>query len=71
MSGAHLNPAVTAAFLLTGKVSILRALFYILVQILGCLSGSAMLKVSFTPKILAIFLINVNYTGEEPESSYK
>ncbi|KAK9814313.1 hypothetical protein WJX72_003829 [[Myrmecia] bisecta] len=41
-SGGHLNPAVTIAFLLTGKISIIRALFYIAFQLGGACTGSAL-----------------------------
>ncbi|XP_054480769.1 aquaporin-1-like isoform X2 [Anoplopoma fimbria] len=41
ISGAHLNPAVTLGFLASCEMSILRALFYIISQILGALAGSA------------------------------
>lgn len=38
-SGAHMNPAVTAAFLRLGKVSRADAAFYALFQVLGGVSG--------------------------------
>lgn len=34
-SGGHVNPAVTAAFVFAGKITWLRALFYIIAQISG------------------------------------
>ena len=34
-SGGHVNPAVTGAFVLAGKITWLRALFYIVAQISG------------------------------------
>jgi len=44
VSGGHLNPAVTAGMLITGKISVIRALLYIIVQCAGAAAGSASLK---------------------------
>ncbi|XP_005986375.1 lens fiber major intrinsic protein-like [Latimeria chalumnae] len=43
ISGAHLNPAVTLAFLFGSRISLLRALFYVAAQVLGGIAGSAIL----------------------------
>ena len=40
ISGAHLNPAITLGFLATCQMSLLRAFFYILAQMLGAVVGS-------------------------------
>uniref|UniRef100_A0A667ZR64 Aquaporin 1a (Colton blood group), tandem duplicate 2 n=1 Tax=Myripristis murdjan TaxID=586833 RepID=A0A667ZR64_9TELE len=40
ISGAHLNPAITMGFLVTCQMSVLRALFYIIAQMLGAMAGS-------------------------------
>lgn len=45
VSGGHFNPAVTAACLVTGKITILKAIFYIFAQCLGAISGAALLQV--------------------------
>ncbi|NXH20611.1 AQP2 protein, partial [Bucco capensis] len=42
-SGAHLNPAVTLACLLGSQLSLLRALFYVVAQLLGGVVGAAIL----------------------------
>lgn len=46
VSGAHLNPAVTAGVLITGKIPIIKGVLYVIVQCLGAIAGSAVLKVS-------------------------
>lgn len=45
VSGAHINPAVTAGMLAVGNISIIKGVCYIIVQCLGALAGSAVLKV--------------------------
>lgn len=41
-AGGHLNPAVTFAMLLARRISILRAVTYIICQLLGAMVGSAL-----------------------------
>ncbi|KAM4702070.1 aquaporin-2-like [Discoglossus pictus] len=48
ISGAHLNPAVTVAFLVGSQISLLKAVFYILAQMLGAVAGAGLLY-EFTP----------------------
>jgi len=48
VSGGHINPAVTAGFLVTRKISLTRALLYILGQCIGATLGAVML-VTMTP----------------------
>jgi len=48
VSGGHINPAVTWACLLTNKISFLRALIYVIAQLMGAVAGSGVLK-SFLP----------------------
>lgn len=43
VSGAHVNPAVTAAMLVTKKVSFAKAVFYVLAQCIGAVVGTAIL----------------------------
>ncbi|KAM3875680.1 aquaporin-4-like [Diretmus argenteus] len=43
ISGAHLNPAVTAAMVVTRKLSLSKAVFYLLAQCLGAVVGAAIL----------------------------
>jgi aquaporin NIP len=44
ISGAHLNPAVTVGFLLSGKFPSRRVIPYILSQLLGAFAASALLR---------------------------
>ncbi|XP_033959504.1 aquaporin-4-like isoform X2 [Pseudochaenichthys georgianus] len=43
ISGGHINPAVTAAMVVTRKLSLAKALFYVLAQCLGGVTGAAIL----------------------------
>jgi len=49
VSGGHINPAVTWATLLTGKLSVLRAVVYWVSQITGAIVGSAILRGLLSP----------------------
>ncbi|KAE8627074.1 hypothetical protein XENTR_v10006865 [Xenopus tropicalis] len=44
ISGAHINPAVTIAFLIGCHISFLRALFYIIAQLVGAIAGAAIVS---------------------------
>ncbi|MBI1237731.1 MAG: aquaporin family protein [Alphaproteobacteria bacterium] len=48
VSGAHFNPAVTAAMLLRREIGLTLAFAYIVVQIIGGLGGTALAHVMFT-----------------------
>ena len=43
VSGGHLNPAVTVAMLVTRRISLVRAVLYVVMQMLGALLGAAIL----------------------------
>src|SRR6218665_141938 len=45
VSGGHINPAVTVGMLVARKISLLRAVFFVMAQCMGALGGSAILKV--------------------------
>ncbi|XP_029452854.1 aquaporin-2-like [Rhinatrema bivittatum] len=66
ISGAHLNPAVTVAFLVGSHISILRALSYICAQILGAVVGAALLYEFTPPSVFGNFGVNMlsNNTSE-------
>jgi aquaporin-4 len=52
-SGGHINPAVTVAFLLTRKISLLRAVLYMAFQCSGAVAGAALLFAATDNKIHA------------------
>lgn len=43
ISGGHINPAVTAAMVVTRKLSLAKGVFYVLAQCLGAVTGAAVL----------------------------
>lgn len=49
VSGGHINPAVTVGLASAGKVKLVRAVLYIIVQCAGAAAGSGLLK-AFTPE---------------------
>lgn len=49
-SGAHINPAVTAAFLVEGSIDAVEALTYILGQLVGGFIGGLLLWVIYRPQ---------------------
>ncbi|XP_030054081.1 aquaporin-2 isoform X2 [Microcaecilia unicolor] len=66
VSGAHLNPAVTLAFLIGSHISFLRAVFYVAAQMLGAVAGAAILHEITPPNIrgnLAINTLNSSTTA--------
>lgn len=44
ISGGHINPAVTFGLLLARKLSLVRAVFYMVMQCLGAICGAALVK---------------------------
>lgn len=48
ISGGHINPAVTVAMVVTRKLSLAKALFYVVAQCLGAITGAGILY-SVTP----------------------
>ncbi|XP_051943813.1 aquaporin-4 [Hippocampus zosterae] len=44
ISGGHINPAVTAAMLVTKKVTIVKALFYLVAQLVGAMAGAGIVR---------------------------
>jgi len=48
VSGCHLNPAVTSGMLVTGKITFVKAVCYVIAQCLGSICGAALLE-ALTP----------------------
>ena len=46
ISGGHINPAVTVALLVTRKISVVKAVLFVVAQCLGAIIGAAFLKVN-------------------------
>lgn len=44
MAGGHLNPAISIGLAVGGKVSVMRALLYIIAQCLGACTGAAIIR---------------------------
>ena len=48
VSGCHINPAVSLACLISGRMVISDFIFYVISQVLGAISGAACLKIIFS-----------------------
>lgn len=57
ISGGHLNPAVTIAFLVNKKIDFLGAVNYIVAQCLGAIAAAALLKFCVPP--IALIAVNM------------
>lgn len=65
ISGSHINPAVSIAMLIDGRMSFGEFIYYIVAQFLGAVAGAALLAVflpqtalgtnSFDPNVLGVF----------------
>ncbi|KAG8452719.1 hypothetical protein GDO86_004493 [Hymenochirus boettgeri] len=63
VSGAHINPAVTVAFLVGSHISLLRALLYIVAQIVGAIAGAGILNAVAPPDVRGNLAINTVTNG--------
>lgn len=52
ISGGHLNPAVSTAFFVTGRLGRQRYMLYCAAQLLGACAGAALLRLSLPPSYL-------------------
>lgn len=62
ISGGHINPAVTLAFVVAGKENLIRASLYVAAQLLGAVFGAALLDLS-TPGGLLRWLLRKRLRG--------
>lgn len=63
ISGAHVNPAVTFAFLVGSQMSLLRAFCYMAAQLLGAVAGAAVLYSVTPPTIRGNLALNAVTVG--------
>eukprot|EP01117_Protostelium_nocturnum_P020479 TRINITY_DN922_c0_g1_i1.p1 TRINITY_DN922_c0_g1~~TRINITY_DN922_c0_g1_i1.p1 ORF type:complete len:308 (+),score=68.58 TRINITY_DN922_c0_g1_i1:216-1139(+) len=68
VSGGHINPAVTWATMITGKISIVRFVVYWIAQILGSIAGASAIKTIAPPSFegnfrFIVHSINPSYGG--------
>jgi len=54
ISGGHINPAVTFAMLLTGRISVVRSVMYVVAQLLGACLGVLLLRAFIIDSILEV-----------------
>uniref|UniRef100_A0A8C8LKH0 Aquaporin 4 n=1 Tax=Oncorhynchus tshawytscha TaxID=74940 RepID=A0A8C8LKH0_ONCTS len=58
MSGGHINPAVTAAMVVTQGLVLAKAVFYLLAQCLGAVVGAAVLY-GVTPDVVRVDMVSL------------
>lgn len=68
VSGSHINPAITIGLLVTGKVSLIRAFFYVIVQIVGAILGVLVLN-ELVKNVPGKGPINLGHTSLNPDVS--
>lgn len=59
ISGGHINPAVTAAMVVTRKLSLAKAVFYVVAQCLGAVAGAGILYLITPAAVRGSFGITV------------
>ncbi|KAM7400575.1 hypothetical protein PAMA_004992 [Pampus argenteus] len=63
ISGGHINPAVTAAMVVTRRLSLAKAVFYVVAQCLGAISGAGILYLVTPAAVrgsLGVTMVNSN-----------
>lgn len=67
VSGGHINPAVTIGFLVAQKISIYKAIFYVVSQLVGAIAGAALLYASLPSSMRSDPSSNLGLTKVSPE----
>jgi MIP family channel proteins len=52
ISGGHLNPAISFAMMITGQITLIRGLMYIVAQLLGACIGALLLRAFIVDEVL-------------------
>jgi MIP family channel proteins len=52
ISGGHINPAVTFAMVITGQISVMRGVMYVVAQLIGACIGALLLRAFILDEIL-------------------
>lgn len=63
ISGGHINPAVTAAMVVTRKLSLAKAVFYVVAQCLGATAGAGILYLVTPSKVRGSLGVTMVSTG--------
>ncbi|KAJ7317770.1 hypothetical protein JRQ81_003932 [Phrynocephalus forsythii] len=58
VSGTHLNPAVTIAYFVGNQISIIRLVFYVVLQLLGAIIGAGILYIVTPPDVGRTIALN-------------
>lgn len=58
VSGAHINPAVTLAYFVGNQISIIRFVFYMILQVLGALAGAGIIYCVTPGEIRSTLFVN-------------
>jgi len=66
VSGAHFNPVVTAVMMLDGKITAVKAAFFVLVQIVGGVIGIIVTHLMFYEEIGGLFFVSDKVRGGWP-----
>merc|ERR1711916_415774 len=70
ISGAHINPAVTAGLMSTGHIEIVKGFIYMVVQSVGAIVGSALVRAMFSSSdILQTAVLDMNLTAFEQNAA--
>ena len=64
ISGCHVNPAVSLAMLITGKMSAKDFAYYVVSQVLGAIAGTAILFLILSNTDMGTTALGANYFGE-------